>query len=1252
MKIRPFSWGWIGKEDSKQQGSITFFQHLQDSNNFIGSYNCTNGGSTTTTNRIYGFMNFLLPDGISTKLTNKIKVHLSLSKASFNILGYEFNNTTQGHFSLGYSSYYINSEDLKKADCFDLYYSKLTNYISKRFSMSSLDVELMNPKPNINEVSSPLEALSSIAILKGDKASYYSLNDKGEQVFHNVLSLVIYDHDGYPIGLTPSECYLEAADLDPAPPYLATPPKDTIFPINSKSSNNPPIKILKDDNVKKINISLGGTTTPIDNLTNKYQYTTTLSYSGLTKAFLKVENSGDSSNYTSWLYSVRAKPILKSVSLNPTKVDYGKKVTATLEYSGDIKYVYINGVSKEASKSIEFDAFKEDNEFFVEDVDGERSNIEVASITVITKQNPSLSIDPSSTFAKPGEKVTVKLTLNRGDYSDFSYDSTTGTWKGGTGETRDIINLPNDFSETKTYSYTAYYNSRNSVSQSIRISPLIKPEISEVVIEPSEVYGTLDDIEKITKLKYNVTSSGSSPIYYTFVCSYGKDKENLTNTKILSETTESEGTLDLSSIPYGNFISIVTKIKDKNYGYEETTPKEDGTIYFNPAPPSDPQVFIGNNGFVLEENGELKINNLPGTETGKNNEVNISTTDYTFYVNVYPGEILDTQVGIKSIKIDFNNDSTNFTEIEDNKISYNIKSGSETKQYPIHITDEAGRINENGKIIIYRVAAPTLTPDAISITIDDESGVNSGIDQVNYYTQLKPATDNGSLFFVLNENSVNSSVSYSWKVKYVAENKDFFLELEKFGETSGYFASYRTSLKNFSTLIEENFGQRETTLNGSIYATVVDAFGQEALNSHSQEFKIIYAIPPKFETSKVYIGVDPFPGFALDKKLNFNEIFYASDDIVPSDELEHFKWTTKTLLNPDQKVILGVKNAKYEAGAEFKEYKISYALSSSVDNALSRRYEGKITELQVIKFNDDAINGFKNNFIIDQDLTEYDFIIFDLPGDFTKSTFYYFKIDAVSTQDAQTGAGDYPSLYSVHPVLQSRNVKSEIKFSNFISELNADEKRLSIKANFSFTDIGGNNIGGSGVSAYNNYPNFDKKYENYDFTPELKIHVEGSPVPFSSSSPIVIVNTTLKPNKKIDSYYNMENDFIIEKNDIIVTEDVNLASIEKLYLRFTVEMNVGFDPKNPTKLISNNSSPVSKIHYELMPTLAYRENHLGINTKTFGTDDLFNINANQRNNDERIYVRFRGDIGELTSEIRFNLKTGEIEQVIIDGGTW
>jgi hypothetical protein len=75
----------------------------------------------------------------------------------------------------------------------------------------------------------------------------------------------------------------------------------------------------------------------------------------------------------------------------------------------------------------------------------------------------------------------------------------------------------------------------------------------------------------------------------------------------------------------------------------------------------------------------------------------------------------------------------------------------------------------------------------------------------------------------------------------------------------------------------------------------------------------------------------------------------------------------------------------------------------------------------------------------------------------------------------------------------------------------------------------------------------------------------------------------------------------------------------------------------------------AKIHYELVPTLAYRNNHLGINTKVFNNDDLFNINSIQ---EERVYVRLRGAQGLIESEIRFNLSTGKIEQVIIDGGTW
>lgn len=66
--------------------------------------------------------------------------------------------------------------------------------------------------------------------------------------------------------------------------------------------------------------------------------------------------------------------------------------------------------------------------------------------------------------------------------------------------------------------------------------------------------------------------------------------------------------------------------------------------------------------------------------------------------------------------------------------------------------------------------------------------------------------------------------------------------------------------------------------------------------------------------------------------------------------------------------------------------------------------------------------------------------------------------------------------------------------------------------------------------------------------------------------------------------------------------------------------------------------------YNLAPTVAYRQNHLGINNNNFKATDVFVV---QQSNDRKI-IRFISAENEIT----IDLSTGEFGGIIIDGGSW
>lgn len=96
---------------------------------------------------------------------------------------------------------------------------------------------------------------------------------------------------------------------------------------------------------------------------------------------------------------------------------------------------------------------------------------------------------------------------------------------------------------------------------------------------------------------------------------------------------------------------------------------------------------------------------------------------------------------------------------------------------------------------------------------------------------------------------------------------------------------------------------------------------------------------------------------------------------------------------------------------------------------------------------------------------------------------------------------------------------------------------------------------------------------------------------------------------------------------------------------FKISMTIGYGVDSCYELISNTAS---SIYYPHKPTLSYRASHLGINTDSFNTDDVFVI----KDTDSRYIIRLIGNTESGDTIVTFNLKTGEVAGAVIDGGTW
>ena len=100
----------------------------------------------------------------------------------------------------------------------------------------------------------------------------------------------------------------------------------------------------------------------------------------------------------------------------------------------------------------------------------------------------------------------------------------------------------------------------------------------------------------------------------------------------------------------------------------------------------------------------------------------------------------------------------------------------------------------------------------------------------------------------------------------------------------------------------------------------------------------------------------------------------------------------------------------------------------------------------------------------------------------------------------------------------------------------------------------------------------------------------------------------------------------------------------------TLNLNDETDIDKVSIVSTKTSAIVSTIVYNILPTLSYRTNHVGINTKYFETNDAFVVSAF----DNKTIVKFKGvnaDTGE-TITIDFDLTTGQISGASIDCGAW
>ena len=211
-----------------------------------------------------------------------------------------------------------------------------------------------------------------------------------------------------------------------------------------------------------------------------------------------------------------------------------------------------------------------------------------------------------------------------------------------------------------------------------------------------------------------------------------------------------------------------------------------------------------------------------------------------------------------------------------------------------------------------------------------------------------------------------------------------------------------------------------------------------------------------------------------------------------------------------------------------------------------------------------------------------------------------------------------------------------------------------VSGNWRLNNLGGNNN-------YNNYPNLERinypsGYTSAKALPIIKLE-------YSTTSDFSTSEVTSNLNTVTGSFANYLTTKTIEglANRAILNQ---AYQNKNLYMRLIVEL--------PTStMISSGSAPTGQVnengqgyivgvsntvvYYSIAPTVAYRKNFLGINSEQFDAIDQAGGNntiALINDYDDHRYIYFNGQLNTIPHLAYIDVKTGQLHNFIIDGGTW
>lgn len=542
----------------------------------------------------------------------------------------------------------------------------------------------------------------------------------------------------------------------------------------------------------------------------------------------------------------------------------------------------------------------------------------------------------------------------------------------------------------------------------------------------------------------------------------------------------------------------------------------------------------------------------------------------------------------------------------------NIEAPATT--FKIKITDVAGQtqigdINtSSGDILrLYKTSEPLFAGNTVNITTENLKP-NSNINSFKIAHPIAQATGTETIVYKYNIKVGNNN-------RDLAANTDFSID-ENLSTVDQLVIDI--SANNINSIAKElAAGSNKSVIDSIVTVTAIDGFGATK-SLKSTVFKVNFTEPP------VFISANP--------QFNIKHDYYTSNSVATVNmgvAINTPLTTNPHLVNSGEGIVFVLPKAS-DPNNDIDFYRIYLARNdfeggNNIKDVSQVNYSQKLID---IPYNT-LLNGAKDG------SSDGNFYYRYKTSRYSKNEYFYFKLQVVdktgNTSEELICPYGFVGCRTVEPLFSAGNIRVERNSTN-----------VTLNYDFEITDLGGSATkNGWDIDFYDSYSNFERSINGY--APKASLVIEIAPnqdfkkeeTISNASNPIVF---TPDGNKKLYEF--------THKQTIL---SGFAESHAKIFMRFTLTVSYGLE--NESTLATISSVPQIYTYFGSVPTVAHRAHKVGINTTTFGQDDILVV----ENYQGAKYVKFKGtdsSNAEKTYEITFNLLDGTITGAVLNCGTW